>query len=386
MRTNAMSKKKVIIIGSAYPLRGGLATYNERLARAFISEDYDVKIHTFSLQYPSFLFPGKSQYSSAPKPEDLDIDISVNSINPINWIVVGKKIKREKPDFVIMKFWLPFVAPSLGTIARIIRKNKHTKIITIVDNMIPHEKRIGDKLFASYFAKSVDGFVAMSKSVLSDIKQFDTSKPKEFCPHPLYDNFGDIESKKLACSKIKLDQNVNYLLFFGFIRHYKGLDILLKAFADERLRKFNVKLIIAGEYYVEQNYYDEIIRELNIREHLVFRNDFIPDNEVAHYFNAADMVVQPYKTATQSGVTQIAYHFNKPMLVTDVGGLAEIVPNEKVGYVTPIDVSKISDALVNFYEKNRKNFFAKNASEIKKQYSWKRMIENIENIYKEIKQ
>ncbi|MFC2111528.1 glycosyltransferase, partial [Bacteroidota bacterium] len=231
-----------------------------------------------------------------------------------------------------VKFWIPFMGPCFGTINRIIRKNKHTRIISIIDNIIPHEKRPGDKVLANYFVKSVDGFVSMSKSVLTDLETFDKQKPKLFNPHPLYDNFGENIPKQKAKQNLKLDENINYLLFFGLIRDYKGLDLLLDAFADNRFNELPIKLLVAGEFYSNKDKYYEQVEKLNLKDKVIFTNDFVPDSQVADYFCASDIIVQPYKDATQSGVTQIAYHFEKPMLVTDVGGLAEIVPKE-VGYV-----------------------------------------------------
>ena len=372
--------RRVIIIGSAHPLRGGLATYNERLAKTYQDMGDEVTILTFSLQYPKFLFPGKTQYSSEPAPKDLSIKVCINSINPFNWIRIGLKLKRKKPDLVVIKFWMPFMAPCLGTIAKIARWNKHTKVVSIIDNIIPHEKRMGDKTLAKYFTHSVDGFVVMSKSVFHDLQHFESKHPKVFCPHPLYDNFGEIINKNQAKTNINLDVNTKYLLFFGFIRDYKGLDLLLKAFADERLRRFPVKLIVAGEFYSDSKLYFDLIEQLNLKDHVIMANDFIPDSKVADYFNVADMVVQPYKDATQSGVTQIAYHFNKPMLVTDVGGLAEIVPNGKVGYVVKPDVKQIADALVHFYENNKEAEFSNFAKEEKKKYSWEKMLSSIDEV------
>ena len=374
-------KRKIIIIGTAHPLRGGLANYNERIAKAFIENGDEVTIYNFSLQYPGFLFPGKTQYSSEPTPQNLDIKTIVNSVNPFNWIKIGIKIKKLKPELVIIKFWIPFMAPCLGTIARIAKKNKHTKIVSILDNIIPHEKRIGDKALSNYFVKSVDGFVAMSKSVLTDIETFDKQKPKLFNPHPLYDNFGEIVSKEKAKENLELEQETNYLLFFGLIRDYKGLDLLLEAFADERFRKMPLKLIVAGEFYSDKEKYYEIVNKNNLKESVIFTNDFVPDSKVADYFCASDIVVQPYKDATQSGVTQIAYHFEKPMLVTDVGGLAEIVPKE-VGYVVKPDITEIADSIIDFYENSKEADFVKGAQKEKLKYSWKKMLETIDELEK----
>jgi D-inositol-3-phosphate glycosyltransferase len=371
--------RKVILIGPAYPLRGGLATYNERLIREYRKRGDDASIYTFSLQYPGFLFPGKTQYSTEPSPEDIPIKIRINSINPLNWLRVGNEIRKIKPDLVIVKFWMPFMAPCFGTICRIVKRNKHTKVISIIDNIIPHEKRPGDRLLAQYWVNSADGFIAMSRSVLDDLKTFfkSKSKPTLFCPHPLYDNFGDPVSKELAKQRLNLDDHFHYILFFGFIRDYKGLDLLLKAFADIRLRKYPLKLIVAGEFYCDPRPYHDLIDQNGLKDRVIMSNDFIPDSEVVNYFCSADLVVQPYKSATQSGVTQIAYHFNKPMIITDVGGLAEFVPDGKAGYVVNPDPLKIADAIVRFYEENKEEEFSKFASVEKEKYSWGKMVEAI---------
>lgn len=375
-----MAKAKIVIIGSAYPLRGGLATYNERLARAFMQKGDDVTIETFSFQYPSFLFPGKTQYSESPSPADLQINVTVNSISPFNWIKVGRKIRKQNPDIVIIKFWMPFMAPCFGKIARIIKKNKHTKIISIIDNIIPHEKRKGDRLLANYFVKTVDGFVAMSRSVLTDLETFDKNKPKIFCPHPLYDNFGTVIEKNTAKQKLGLDANLKYILFFGFIRDYKGLDLLLEAMPKCIEADNSIRLLVAGEFYSDSKPFFELIKKHKLENYVLMHNDFIPDEKVADYFCTSDIVVQPYKDATQSGVTQIAYHFNKPMIVTNVGGLAEIVPDGKVGYVVKPVVSEIAAAIVKFYKENREDEFSRNAANEKLKYSWDKMVEAVEQL------
>ena len=371
---------KVTILGSAHPLRGGLAAYNERLAKEFLQEGDEVKIVTFSMQYPEFLFPGTSQYSSLPKPAELNIEVAVNSINPLNWIKVGRKIKKEKPDILIVKFWLPFMALSLGTICRIVKKNQHTRVISILDNIIPHEKRPGDTTLTKYFVNSVDGFIAMSDSVYNDLSLFDTQKPRLLNPHPLFDNYGDPVLKEEAIKQLKLDATKKYLLFFGLIRDYKGLDILLKAMATESLRNSNIQLIIAGEYYSNKEDYDKLIQELNLQNKLELQTHFIPDNEVAAYFCAADVVVQPYKHATQSGVTHICYHFDKPMIVTNVGGLPEIVPDNKVGFVVEPNEIAVAKAILRFYNENKEQEFIHNILVEKQRYSWRVMVDKIKKM------
>ena len=368
---------KIAVLGTAWPYRRGLAVYNERLARQFASEGDEVTIYTFTLQYPSFLFPGKTQYSSEPAPSDLKIIRSLNSINPFNWLKTGRMIKKLEPDILIIKFWLPFMAPCLGKVARMVRRNGKTRVVSILDNIIPHEHRPGDRLFGRYFTRSVDGFVAMSDSVLEDLSQFDTVKPRVFCRHPLYDNFGPRTSREESLKFLGLDLGQRYMLFFGLIRDYKGLDLLLRAYADSRFRKMNVKLIVAGEFYSGSEKYFELEKELGLEGMVVWKSDFVPDSEVRYYFGAADIIVQPYKSATQSGVTQIAYHFEKPMLVTDVGGLAEIVPDGKVGYVVNPVENEIADALVDFFENNRQDQFTDGILAEKKQYAWSNMTRSV---------
>jgi glycosyltransferase involved in cell wall biosynthesis len=373
--------EKIVIIGPAHPYRGGIATTNERLAQEFISLGYRVEMETFTVQYPSMLFPGKTQYNLKQAPENLIIRRTINSVNPASWISVGLRIRNEKPDLVIIRYWLPFLAPCLGTIAGIVRKNKHSKIICLADNVVPHEHRPGDRFLTSYFMNRIDGLIAMSKSVLNDAKTFRDDLSLGFCPHPIFDTYGERLPSELAKQKLNLDTRYKYLLFFGFIRDYKGLDLLINAFADARLRSFPVKLLVAGEYYSSQEPYLELIRRHNLHEWIELRTDFIADEEVNLYFSAADLIVQPYKTATQSGVTQIGYHFNKSMLVTDVGGLSEIISDGKVGYVVKPDADSITSALVDFLVNNRMNEFEANMTEEKKKFSWSNLVNTLMELY-----
>lgn len=372
---------KVIILGTAWPYRGGLAAFNERLARQYQQEGHEVEIVTFTLQYPSFLFPGKTQYSEDPAPEGLKITRKLNAINPISWWRTGRYIKKQRPDLVITKFWLPFMAPALGTANRVC-KRKGMRRISILDNLVPHEKRPGDKQFAKYFVGSVDGMVAMSRSVLADADLFDSKhlKPRVFCPHPLYDHYGKTLTRKEALDLLGLRESLHYVLFFGFIRGYKGLDLLFDAMADKRMARLGVKLIVAGEFYGDPKPYQEQIARLDIGDRVVMHTDFIPDHEVNRYFCAADLVAQPYKTATQSGVTQIAFHFEKPMLVTNVGGLPEIVPDGKVGFVVEPYAQQIADAIVRYFDENWQQRLTEGVRQEKQKYLWNNMTEAIEKL------
>ncbi len=377
---------KVIIIGPAHPLRGGLASFNERLAREFQQHGDEVTIYTFSLQYPSFLFPGTTQYSSEPAPKDINIKVCINSINPFNWIKVGNELKNLCPDIIVVRYWLPFMGPCLGTILRRVKKNNYTKIICIADNILPHEKRPGDKQFTQYFLKPVDAFITMSEKVLKDLRRF-TSKPAQQIVHPLYDNFGEKIDKAKARKHLGLNTDDKIILFFGFIRKYKGLDILLQAMkilnrpapTNDKLQTINYKLLIAGEFYEDRKQYDELIEQLNIKSNLILRTDFIPDSEVKYYLSAADFVIQPYRNATQSGVTPLSYHFEKPMLVTNVGGLPQLVPDGKAGLVAEPNAASIAEKIMQLYELGEAHFLP-HLREEKKKYSWNNLVETIKQL------
>lgn len=376
-----MSRRSVVIIGPGHPLRGGLASFNQRLAVEFIREGYDCKIYSFSLQYPEFIFPGTTQYSSEPAPEGLTILSRINSVNPMNWLSVGNELRRMRPDIIVVRYWLPLMGPALGTILRRVRKNRHTRIIAITDNVIPHEKRPGDKPFTKYFLKACDAYITMSEKVMKDLRSFEAVKPARQVLHPLYDNFGEPIPKATArailrARGINIGDTDKILLFFGFIRKYKGLDIALGAMADPRIRDHGIRLMVAGEFYEDAAPYQEQIDRLGIRDLLLLRTDFIPDSEVRDYLCAADAVIQPYRNATQSGVTPLAYHFEKPMIVSNVGGLPDLVPHEQVGLVAEPEPTAMADAILRYYTLGESYFLPALRTE-KEKYSWARLVATI---------
>ena len=373
---------KLVIIGPAWPLRGGLSAFDEKLASTFTGMGIDSCIETFSLQYPNFLFPGKTQYSNQPAPLNIKITASINSINPINWIKIGLKLKRSKPDLIIVRYWIPFLAPCLGTICRIATGNKKTKVIAIVDNMIPHEKRIGDVLFTKYFAGSVNGFLTMSDKVKNDVKLF-SHKPTMVSPHPIFDHFGMPISKLEARKNIGIESNEKVILFFGFIRKYKGLDLLLEAMATTAIKNLGIKLLVVGEFYEDDAPYISLIEKLGIQNNVILHTQFVPDDEVKNYVCSADFIIQPYRNATQSGVTPLAYHFEKPMLVTNVGGLADTVPNGKVGFVVSPNAESIANGIEQLYELKEAHFIP-HIKEEKKKYSWNQMAENFLTLHQQL--
>jgi D-inositol-3-phosphate glycosyltransferase len=366
---------KIIIISPAYPLRGGIAASAERLAQAMQLAGHQVLIVSFSLQYPNFLFPGKTQFSSDAAPNDLTIKTLINSVNPFNWLKVGWQLAQEAPDQVVCRFWMPFFGPCLGTILRVMQffSSKKIKITALVDNIIPHEKRMGDRFLSNYFVGACDDFVVMSNSVADELRSFTKNKAIRYSPHPIYDNYGEPINKNEARKQLNLPENASILLFFGFIRAYKGLDLLLEAMA--KTKSTNLHLIVAGERYEDWQPYQSIIDQHHLAKKVHLFPDFIPSESVKCYFSAADLVVQPYKSATQSGISQIAYHFEQPMIVTNVGGLSEIVKNGVSGYVVEPNAIEIANAIDDFFE-NKKDWKA-GVREEKKRFSWENLVNSL---------
>ena len=364
---------KIIVLGTAWPYRGGLATFNERLARQFMSEGHEVEVWTFTLQYPSFLFPGKTQYTNEPAPKDLVIRRELNSCNPFNWIKVGKAVRKAAPDLLICCYWMSFFAPSYGLVSKMAQRNGKTKCVALVHNMIPHEPSILDKLFAPYFVKRQNGFVALSESVVKDIEAISHQHSAVSSPHPIYDHYGERMTKEEACGALGLDGKKDYMLFFGLVRAYKGLDLLLDAFGKVKDSLPNLQLIIAGEFYEDEDKYRTQIADLGLTERVIIRNEFVPDGDLRKYFGAADLIVQPYKTATQSGVTQVAFHFEKPMLVTNVGGLGEIVHDHKMGYACAPNAESIAEDLLDYYQNKRQEAYTAYLQKEKTKYAWSNM-------------
>jgi glycosyltransferase involved in cell wall biosynthesis len=260
-----------------------------------------------------------------------------------------------------------------------VKKNKHTRVVCIADNVIPHEHRPGDHAFTKYFLKTCDAFITMSEKVLADLRQFEKTKPAALVQHPLYDSFGEIISKEEARKKLGILNNERVILFFGFIRKYKGLDLLFEAMSDERMKKSGIKLLVAGEYYEDAKQYEEQIDQLGIRDQLILRTAFIADREVKYYLCAADAVIQPYRNATQSGVTPLAYHFEKPMIVTNVGGLPSLVPHGSAGLVTEPEPTAIASAILKYYQLGE-DYFIPHLRLEKEKYSWETLVNTIKKL------
>lgn len=377
-------KPLVVFLGPAHPYRGGIASFSNRLAHEFNQHDWQSIVYTFSLQYPNFLFPGKTQYATEPERYGLEIQQAVNSINPLNWVKVGNELNRLAPDLIIVRYWLPFMAPAFGTILKLAKRNGKTKVICIADNIIPHEKRLGDAVLTQYFQTSVDGFVAMSEQVMNDLRKLKIDKPRILLPHPLFDHFGEKIDQQQAKQTLGLKAEDKVLLFFGFIRHYKGVDLLLRAMAEEGVKKSGLKLIIAGEFYEEESSYFNLVNELGIKDNIIFLNEFIPDEKVALLMSAADVLVQPYRNATQSGVTPLAMHFDLPMIVTDAGGLKEMVVDKVTGLVVDINSHSIAAGIEEYFKRG-KSSFVESLKKEKSKFAWSAMFDGLHQFWGHLK-
>ena len=367
----------VVIVGTAYPLRGGIAHYNALLAE-HLKKKHTVETITFKRQYPKLLFPGKTQEESGiptnvnPAPQLID------SINPLNWIAVAKIIRDKNPDLVIFKFWLPFFGPCFGTIAKFVKKKANTKVIFICDNIIPHERRIGDIQFTRYAFKYVDYFIVQSDAVEQQLNQYFPNSKYCKVHHPVYENFGLPLLKQRAREVLGI-KSEKVILFFGYVRPYKGLMVLIEAMKQIE----DVLLLVVGEFYDEETKYRQRVKSLNLESCIRFIADYVPNEDVTTYFSSADVIVLPYLSATQSGITQIAYNFDKPVIATNVGGLAEVVINGKTGYVvSPNDPDALATAIKTFYDEQREEEFAANVKIEKKKYSWDNFVDAIEGFFK----
>ena len=369
---------KIVILGTANPYRGGLATFNERLALEFQSQGHDVTIFNFSLQYPNFLFPGTSQFLENPHPDIVPNIRKVNSVNPFNWIKVGFELYRLRADVVIFRYWISFMAPCYFVIASILKMNRFSKIFTIVDNAISHEPKFYEKTVSRLFFWVSDFFLTMSEKVRIDLSSL-TSKPSILTLHPLYDSYSLPKSKSEARTNLHLPIDQKIILFFGFIRDYKGLDLLLEAMSSPEIKDQNIKLVVAGEFYANREKYESMVSSLRIENQLYWHTDFIPDAKIADYFSAADAVILPYKASTQSGVTQIAFYYDLPIIATNVGGIKEMVEGNTHGLIVDANAQSISKGILNFYANDNREIYRQNIARDKSNYSWAAFVEAILN-------
>lgn len=371
---------RIAYLSTFYPFRGGIAQFNASLLRE-LEKEHTVQAFTFSRQYPGFLFPGKTQMvTNDQKADTIDSKQVLDSLNPFSYFTAASKIKAFKPDLLIMKYWMSYFGPSLGTVAKLMPKN--TKVITILDNVIPHEKRFFDNAFTKYFLKQNDGFIAMSDKVLADLISLSPKSPYLRKDHPLYDHFGAKINSEDAKKQLKLHTNKKTILFFGFIRDYKGLDVLIQAFG-----KLNdsYQLVIAGETYGSFEKYTSLINYLPNKDNVFVYNDYISDEQVPLFFSAADICVLPYKSATQSGITSIAYHFEVPLIATDVGGLKETIQDGVTGLIVEkCEPDDIANGIIEYFEGNLSNALISGIRNIKDSLSWKKFSASLIDFSKSI--
>jgi glycosyltransferase involved in cell wall biosynthesis len=369
----------IILLGTAYPWRGGIAHYIALLARHLQKNHHHVDVVTFRRQYPALLFPGKTQSETGDPGIVLSTESLMDSINPCNWIRVGWKLRKRNPDVVIFKYWLPFFAPCFGTICRIIKFRRTTKVVAICDNVLPHEHRPGDKLLTRFAFGAVDRYIVQSDSVERDLLKLVSNPQYKKVAHPIYEIFGESIPKQDARDRLHLSDE-RILLFFGYVRRYKGLDILLDAMKFV-VHQLNVKLLVVGEFYDDEQQYRSQAERLGLKDAVQFVSEYISNDRVAEYFSAVDCVVLPYRSATQSGIVQIAYNFNKPVIVTRVGGLAEIVPDGIAGFtVPPESPQEFADAILKFYREEVEQSFSDAVKKEKLKYSWNHLVHAIESL------
>jgi glycosyltransferase involved in cell wall biosynthesis len=374
---------RIVIVGTAHPIRGAMAQLNTILGW-HLSKNHSIEIVSFKRQYPKILFPGKTQIDPSKPLFQLPTKPLIDSINPFTWIKAAEYIRSRQPNLVIFRYWLPFLAPCFGVISFLVRRHRETKVLFICDNVVPHERRLGDATFTRFAFRFVDYFIVQSKSVESDLRRFAPTARYAFVPHPIYDVFGGLLPKTEARRQLRLpDERI--ILSFGYVRKYKGLHLLLDAL-QLVIRQIPVKLLVVGEFYDNEENYRRKIQDLGLTDHVMVYSHYIPNEQVAVYFSACDVVVLPYISATQSGIVQLAYNFDKPVIATDVGGLSEVVIDGITGFiVSPSDPARLSQAIVRYYQEAREPDFIKNVRTEKAKYSWDRMVQAVEGFMTERK-
>ena len=376
----AHTRNRIVLVGPMYPYRGGIAHFSETMYRGLQGRGHAVEAVTFTRQYPEMLFPGKTQYETGTIEDPVPARRLLDTVNPITWFKTAREVARLEPEALIFQYWMPFFAPSFGVTARKARK-AGAKVLMVVHNAIPHERRPGDRALSRSFLKTAHGCIVMSEAVAGDLKTLGVTAPVRQVVHPVYDLFGDAVARDEARRHLGVSPSVPVLLFFGFIRRYKGLHVLLESMPRVVEALPEVRLLVAGEFYDDAAPYRALIEQHGLSEHVHLYADYIPNAEVPRYFGAADVVVQPYVTATQSGVAQIAFHFDKPAIITDVGGLAEVVPHERAGLVVPPeDPAALAAAIIRFFNEKMAARLTEGVRQEKQKYSWDRLYEAVEDL------
>lgn len=372
-------KKKIVLIGPVYPYKGGIAHYTSLLYRA-LAKKYDVEIISYKMQYPKFLFKKEQKDFSNDMFKVDDAKFLIHTANPINIIRVGRKIRKENAEMVIIQWWHPYFAPCYWILEKAI--GRKTKKVFICHNVFPHERFPMDRFLTKLVLKNGDGFIVHSKSDGEDLLTIKQNAVLKQNPHPTYNAFKIKNlTKEQARKELNKSNEEKLLLFFGFVREYKGLKHLLYAMPEIKEQIGQVKLMVVGSFGDDKEAYMQIIEELELSDCVEVIDGYTPDNEVEKYFAACDLVVLPYESATQSGIVQIAYGFEKPVIVTDVGGLPDVVEDGKTGYVVESKNPKaLSEKIVDYYVQNKEKEFVQNVRKEAYRFDWDRMVEKIENM------
>lgn len=376
---------KIAILSCFYPYRGGISQFNACLLKE-LEKHHTVKAFNFKRQYPDILFPGKTQYVTK---DDNAVPVEsvalLDTANPFSYAATAKAIREWNPDLLVMRYWMSWFAPSLGYIAR--HMNSNCKVVSILDNVIPHEPHFFDRPFTSWFLKPQDGFVVLCNAVRDDLLDISPDARHICTPHPLYSHFGEKlerkEAEKLVGIKKDDGQETRNILFFGLIREYKGLDLLIQAFG---LLDKSYRLIVAGEPYGSFEKYQKLIDECPNRENIVLNTNYIEDNQVNKYFSSADVCVLPYRSATQSGISSVSYHFEVPMITTNVGGLKETIGDRGTGVIIDDgEPQTIANAIVEYFAESNAGKREEMVSNIrleKERLSWSTFASKLEDFYK----
>ena len=374
-----MTEARIItFVGPMHPYRGGIAQFGETLYRGLGARAHTTYAVTFSRQYPGLFFPGKTQLETEPVENPVPARRLIDSVNPWTWRRAADAIAAQNPDAVVFQFWMPFFGPAFGFMARRLRR-RGVKIFAVVHNAVPHERRPGDRLLAKYFLSQCHGCIVLSEAVENDLRGLGITVPVERVVHPVYDIFGEAVDQSQARQQFGLPPEAKVGLFFGFIRKYKGLMVLLQALNTVRDALPDFRLLVAGEFYDDDKPYRDYVAERGLDDIVHFHDRYIAGAEVAAYFSAADVVIQPYLTATQSGVAQVAFHFNKPCIVSAVGGLPEIIPHEQAGLIVPPnDAPALAREIIRFYETNLGPGLTGGVQRLKAKYSWDTVYDIIE--------
>ena len=362
---------KIVLVGPFPPYRGGISMFNHSLAKE-LEKKHDVHRISFSLQYPKILFPGKTQYFNFEGDSAKEL---INSINPISWIKTANYIKKLSPDLIVFQYWMPYFAPAFNSIVKHVKKDCNVKVMVNCNNIKSHEPKTGDNLLTKLFFKNCDLFMVMSSVVEEQLNSLVTKPNYKKSPHPIYEIFGNQVSKKNARDELKLgDEKI--ILNFGLVRDYKGLDILINAAKIIKNKINNFKILVVGECYGDKQKYLKLAQRNNVADVIDFRFGFVPNEIVNFYFCASDLVVLPYKSASQSGIVPIAYHFNRPVIVTNVGGLPEVVEIGKSGLVCEPTVKDISQNIIDLLNSDLTSY-NKFISEYKNNFSWSSFSKNM---------